>query len=146
MKRIPKIIFSTILLLIPIFSCKKNDVNASFPTVPVNITIYLTTYPYTQLNSIGNHAYVTNAGYRGIVIYRKSLDEFAAFDRACPYDPTASGSLLDVEASGLIMADGKCGSKFSLYDGSVINGPATAPMKSYHVDYNSTSGTLLIYN
>jgi nitrite reductase/ring-hydroxylating ferredoxin subunit len=146
MNAYPKIIFSTFLFLFLSIGCKKSELNKNFPNVPVNLTIYLSTYPYTQLNSIGNHVYVSNAGYRGIVIYRKSLDEFAAFDRGCPYDPTVTGSLLEADGSGLIMADAKCGSKFSLYDGSIVNGPSTSPMKAYHVDYNSTSGTLLIYN
>ncbi|MFN8165950.1 MAG: hypothetical protein U0X76_07230 [Bacteroidia bacterium] len=140
-----KILFSTLAIFL-ISSCKKNEVNKGFPYVAVSKTIYLTVYPYTTLNSIGNNVLIDGVGYKGIVIYRRSLDEFVAYDRACPYDPYTGDAILDVDSSSVAMIDYHCQSKFNLYDGSILHGPATAPMKSYRVDYSQVSQTLYITN
>jgi len=133
-------------LSIFIFSCSKNSEDTTIPNVPVNFTIYLTLPQYSNLNSIGNYSIVDGYGYRGVIVYRRSIDEFVAFDLACPYDPTTNGAKLAVDSSGITMVDAKCGSKFSLYDGSIIKGPATRSMKGYTTSYDPTSSSVYVYN
>jgi hypothetical protein len=133
-----------VLLLAFIFSCKKSTTVDRIPTVPVNVTVYLNLPSYASLNSVGNHA-IISGGYKGIIVYRRSINEFAAYDLACPYDPSASGAILEVDSSGVTTVDRHCGSKFSLDYGSIIKGPATAPMKAYHADYDG-SNSVYIYN
>ena len=131
-------------ILIASFSCKKSNVEDRIPVVPVSVTIYLNLPSYSALNVVGNYAKVAG-GYRGIIVYRRSQTEFAAFDLACPYDPSAAGAVLEVDSSGVTMVDNHCGSKFSLAYGSVLKGPATSPMKAYNTDYDGNN-IVYIYN
>lgn len=134
-----------VVLLIAQPACKKSNQTDPIPTVPVNITVPLRLPEYSALNSIGNYVYI-NGGYKGIIVYRRTLDQFVAFERACPFDPTTSGAIVVVDSSGVMAKDSKCGSKFNLFDGSVVNGPAARSLKPYNVEYNQNSETLYIYN
>ena len=81
-----------ILVIIFFFSCKKDTSEDRIPNVPVNFTIYLSLPQYVTLNSIGGYVTVPEYGYRGVIVYRRSLDEFVSYDLACPYDPTVTES------------------------------------------------------
>lgn len=124
--------------------CRKEN-DSQVPNVPVNITIYLSLPEYSALNSVGNSILI-NGGYKGIVVYRKSIDAFAAYDRACPFDPTTSGAILVVDSSLVQVRDNKCGSRFSLFDGSITNGPATRPLRAYVAEYDAAGQILNIRN
>lgn len=134
-----------IMLFVLVSSCKKDRVESTIPYVPVNITVILSLPEYQQLNSPGSSA-IISGGYRGIIIYRRSIQEFVAFDLACPYDPTESGAILTLESGGLTLLDNKCGSTFNLYDGSINHGPASRPMKGYNCQYFPSDNSLLISN
>jgi len=138
-----KILYSSLIVII-LFSCKKDNQDDRIPNVTVSQTIYLNLPSYTVLNSVGNYVYISG-GYRGIIVYRRSISEFVAYDRACPYDPTVSGALLEVDSNGLTTVDRHCGSKFLLVDGSVNQGPATSPMKGYATQYDGNN-QVYIYN
>jgi hypothetical protein len=136
--------FVIFFLLLSFQSCKKNTVTDLIPNVPVNFTVYLSLPQYSSLNSIGNYAIVDNVGYRGVIVYRRALTEFVAFDLACPYDP--STGKLSVDSSGVTLYHSTCGSKFSLYDGSKIAGPATRTMKPYNAEYSANDNAVYVYN
>ena len=87
-----------------------------------------------------------DAGVRGIIVYRRSQEEFAAYERDCPYDPNADNARVEVDSSNIIAIDRNCGSMFSLVDNSIVNGPTTRSLKTYHVDYDIGSALLHIYN
>jgi hypothetical protein len=53
------------------------------PYVPFNQSIDLNLPSYYSLAGVGGYAYVVG-GSRGIIVYRRSLDEFIAFDRHSP--------------------------------------------------------------
>lgn len=136
------------LALIVLFSgsCKKSSINANFPVVTVNKYVYMNLPPYNYLQVVGNFMYVDDAGYKGLIVYHRSIDEWVAFDRGCTYDPTNADAILTVISGGLTIEDAHCGSKFNLVDGSVISNPATTPMKQYRVDYDPGGNKLYIYN
>ena len=139
-------ILTVVVILIYSFSsCKKDNSDDIIPYVPVNTTIYLSLPEYAPLNSIGNSVFI-DGGYRGIVVYRRALTEFVAYDRACPFDPTASGAKLVLDSGLIITVDLNCGSKFSLFDGSILHGPSTRPMKPYNTNYDPGSNSVTIYN
>jgi len=117
-----------LFILIPLSQCKKND--DPIPYVYVNFYVNLNAPQFYELTSVGGWVYVTG-GFRGIVIYRNSIDEFSAYDRACPFKPSNECERIDVEATGVTAIDSCCGSRFLLIDGSVVNGPATISLKSY---------------
>ena len=131
--RIPlTLIISTSLLLI-FFACAKERQHP-VPNVMVEFTLNLESTQFIELNTIGGWAYFTG-GYRGIIIYRQSVDEFRAFDRACPYHPFDDCAIVRVFDPPLA-TDTCCGSRFLLLDGSVVTGPAQYPLKQYRTFYN----------
>ncbi len=140
------LLFTYTCLTISFFSCKKNNNDDSIPNIPVNITVYLSLPQYVNLNSVGGYVIIPEYGYRGIIIYRRALEEFVSFDLACPYDVNVNNAKINVDSSGITMVDPQCGSKFSLYDGSVQHGPATRPLKMYNSVYESGSNSVYISN
>ena len=139
-----KILFFSLVFFIAgcIFSCKK-DTRDVVPNAYVNLFID-TTYPeFVNLNAVGGWVYITG-GSRGIVVYRNSIEEFMAYDRHCTYEPSNSCARIEVEQSNITTVDSCCGSKFVLTDGSVINGPASMPLKQYQAKLEGN--TLRIFN
>ncbi len=134
-----------VIWLMPVIAaCNKSD-DSDIPNVAVDLYIPLALPEYSTLNSVGNHVMVAG-GYKGIIIFRKSIDAFAAYERACSFDPQASGSIIEPDSSLVIGIDHKCGSRFNFFDGSVLNAPATRPMKQYNCTYDATTMSLRIFN
>ena len=115
-----------ILLIISLFlmsvSCGDQQTHP-VPYVPFNQTIDLNLPSYFSLAGVGGWAYV-NGGSRGIIVYRRALDEFIAFDRHSPADINAScPSPLFPDADNFLILKDTCNNAtFSLYDGSPISG------------------------
>lgn len=124
-------------------ACKKQD--DIVPNVYVDVFVYLNQPANVSLNSIGNWKYIDGGvkGTAGIVLYRRSMDEFVAFDRVCTYQPK-NLCAVEVESSNVQLKDACCGSKFLLYDGSPSNGPASRALKQYNVSF--LNGVVHVYN
>ena len=136
--------FSAFLLFSTLFlSCKNNTDN--IPTVFVDILIDLNDPQFSKLTIPGNYEYITG-GVNGIIVYRKSFDEFTAFERTCPHDPSCGKVFVD--NTGYTMIDSTCcQSEFSLIiDGAVTKGPSQFPLKIYTTQYNPNSLILRITN
>ena len=95
------LIFGVILLLLPVYSCKDNN-DGEIPYVHVDFQIDILSSFYPELSNVGGWVYLTG-GYKGIVVYRLSMEEFLAYDRCCSYQPRVSCEIVDVEESGLTM-------------------------------------------
>ena len=131
------------LLLAFIFSCKKKT--DEIPVTQVDFYIYLTQPEFQTLNTVGNFVYVTG-GVRGVIVYHKTPEEYAAFERSCPYDPNVSAAIVEVDSvSGLSLVDYHCGSHFNILDGSIVTGPTAYPLRQYYCDYDGVSA-LHIHN
>jgi nitrite reductase/ring-hydroxylating ferredoxin subunit len=100
---------------------------------------------YFELNAVGNSAIVSYEGYKGIIIYRKSIDEFCVYDLACTNDPTKPCEKVEKTNDNYVVKCSCCGSKFLLYDGYPFEGPAKHPLKSYNCSYDGDN-TLSIFN
>ncbi len=123
-------------VIVLVSSCGKDNKDGVIPYVYVNFSIYPNSTEYIDLNTVNNSVYLTG-GNKGIIVFRKSADEFMAYDRTCPYDPDVKEAIIEVTQQGsLIAIDSCCGSKFLLTDGSPIKGPATLPLKQYHTAYD----------
>ncbi len=141
MKNVKKIILILGLTALIFHACKKDespDVAQNY----VDFTLYLSEPSNISLNAVGGWAYV-NAGTKGIIIYRRSQVDFTALERNCTYDPNAACSIVDV-LTGISSIDSCCSSRFSIYDGSVINGPATQPLYQYNTYYDGVA--LRVFN
>jgi len=125
-------------------SCKKSN-NSGVPIATVDIYIYANNPSFVSLNVPGGWVYITG-GVRDILVYRKSTSEFMAYDRNCTYhssDPSPCATV-SVDATNIIAVDTCCHSKFSIYDGTVLQAPAAAPLKAYNTTYDGN--VLHIFN
>ena len=129
------ILFSCFLLCL---SCKNEE---EAPVGYVNFTIDPNSPMYSNLNTVGGYEYLVG-GYRGVVVFRYSWDEFFAYERACPKDNEAA-VVVDT-ASSVILICPKCGSKFIYTDGTPVEGPAKSPLRSYSTHYDGN--VLHVYN
>ena len=131
----------TLVSLLIISACKKDE-NPDVAQNYVDYNLYINEPANIALNAVGGWMYI-NAGTKGIIVYRRSDQEFTALERNCTYDPNAPCSIVQV-TSGISSIDSCCTSKFSIYDGSVLNGPATQPLYQYNTHFDGS--TLRIYN
>ena len=120
-----------------VIGCGKDEGRQEIPFVYVNFTIY----PTTTIDhiEIGGWKYFNSYGYRGVLIYRPSPDEFVAFERTCPYDPEIKTARIEVESSFSTAIDTTCGSRFILIDGSPFEGPAKVLLKQYRTSFNGNA-------
>jgi len=139
-----KIIFISLFFILSIFDgCRKKD--EVVPNVYVNFSIDLGSVQYLKLATIGGWVYVTG-GVNGIIIYHNSVNEFAAYDRTCPYHPNENNRIYIQTPDNIFAYDSVCHSRFSLLDGLPESGPAKAPLKYYNADYIEASNMLHVYN
>ena len=124
-------------------SCGKDDNDSSgIPLVPVNIIIYANDPEFINVAVPGGWDYITG-GSQGIIIYRKSNDEFTALDRHSTFEP-GENCRVEVDATGIKVVDPCSDSEFLLFDGSVTKGPASIPLKQYRTEFDGS--VLRIFN
>lgn len=125
-------------------SCKKNKTNP-VPNIPFDISIDINLPSYNSLTSVGSWAYVSG-GSRGIIVYRRAIDQFVAFDRHSPADPdgTCAHPLYPDKVNYLTLIDSCSAARFSLYDGSPITG-CEYGLRQYQTSYDG-SHLVRIYN
>jgi hypothetical protein len=125
-------------------SCRKNNSNP-VPSIPFDMTIDINLPSYSALIGVGGWTYVAG-GSKGIIVYRRAIDEFVAFDRHSPADPEGICSkALTPDTSNFLQLNDSCsGAKFSLYDGSPMSG-SDYGLRQYQTVYNG-SNLLRIYN
>ena len=135
--------FQILILFVFFSACKNND--NYVPYAYVNFDIFLSDPQYYELNAIGNSVSVNHEGYKGIVIYRKSSDEFMVFDKCCTNDPTNTCEIAEETSDEYTVKCNCCGSIFSLYDGYPMEGPAKLPLKEYNYQFDGDN-MLSIFN
>jgi len=127
-----------------VWSCKKNKYHP-VPNVATDITIDINLPSYIALTGVSGWAYV-NGGSRGVIVFRRSNDDFIAFDRHSPADPdgTCKRPLTPDSDNFLILVDSCNNATFSLYDGSPISNSEFG-LRQFQTSWNGSS-TLRIYN
>ena len=141
MKQLLGMCFGLLLL-----SAKCNNQNQHpVPFVPVDITIDMQLPSYSNLQGVGGWTYL-NGGSRGIIVYRKAIDEFVAFDRHAPSDPEGSCpiALYPDNQNFLQLIDSCNNAVFSLYDGSPVSNSIFG-LRQYATQFNGNN-LLRVYN
>jgi nitrite reductase/ring-hydroxylating ferredoxin subunit len=136
------LLFSICVIICLFLACKKQNKNP-IPESYVSFYLNISSTLYLNLTSVGGWENITG-GYKGIVVYRKSSDEFVAFERACPHDWEIDSAYVSVDPSGLILKCKSCSSEFLILDGSIVQGPSSLPLKQYKTDFDGQ--TLHVYN
>lgn len=132
-----------ILMVFFVISCNKKPVNQIDINVDIDFVIYPNTLEYQELNVVGGWMYLTAPlpSY-GIIVYKKSYDEFMAYDRkplinneSCP------NNRLDVDLSFVV---DECNDmRYNILDGFNLNGDGTH-LYWYQTEFDGTA--LRIYN
>ncbi len=131
------------LILFCIIGACRRTTESAIPYAPVNFYVYTSDPEFINLNAVGGWTYVTG-GSRGIIIYRFSNDEFKAYDRHCPFEPSNTCGLVSVDLNNIQASDACCGSIFSIVDGSINKGPASFPLRQYQTTFDGNR--LHVYN
>ncbi len=124
------------------FSCSKEK-ESTVPSVPVNLRLDLDDPANFQLNSVGGSMTIIG-GNRGIIVYRRGLNEFSAIERTCSYQSTDTCAYVSIDSTISTVGCHCCGSRFQLLDGAPIKGPANASLRLYQT--NLINRYLYIYN
>tara|TARA_Y100000385_G_scaffold274299_1_gene317312 strand:+ start:1669 stop:2094 length:426 start_codon:yes stop_codon:yes gene_type:complete len=133
-----------ILLTFSLGGCVKNSEHP-VPNLPFDITIDLALPSYNSLIGVSGWAYV-NVGSKGVIVYRRGIDEFIAFDRHSPADINGECDypLFPDNNNYLVLKDSCNNATFSLYDGSPISGSEYG-LRQYQTVWDGNQG-LRIYN
>jgi Rieske Fe-S protein len=131
-------------LLFVLVNCKKNQNQDNAPIVPVDIYVNLNLPQNQPLAIPGGWAYA-QGGIKGVIIYRRGMDEFVAFDRNCTYNEENSCGTATVDSSNVLIDCSCDGSVYNIFDGSVNQGPATLPLRQYNASYDGGS-TVHVFN
>jgi hypothetical protein len=129
---------SVVVLCVLAVACKKKATpvqNNGIDYVPVNLVIYPNDPLNVKIQTPGGWLYF-NGGVYGIIVYRKSPTEFVALERASTYYPNNSDARVKVQSDAFTLRDTLSGSKWQIYDGAVISGPATLPLRIYNNSYD----------
>jgi hypothetical protein len=134
------------LIFFSIVSCEKETKSANdnpVPSVPVNISIYPNDPSYFNVQAIGGWMYIPG-GINGIVLYRKSQEEFMAIERTSSYLPDNPKAAVLVQKDNFTLRDTISGSEWRMLDVIVMKTPAQWPLRLYGTSYNGN--TLVIRN
>ena len=133
-----------LILLLTNVGCKKNNSNP-VPSYALDVTIDINLPSYINLTGVSGYAYVTG-GSRGVIVYRRAIDDFVAFDRHSPADVNGDcpQALTPDVNNFLTLMDTCYDASFSLYDGSPISNSQFG-LRQYQTIWDGTS-KLRIYN
>ncbi|HEY8404488.1 MAG TPA: hypothetical protein VIK71_07740 [Flavobacteriales bacterium] len=112
------------------------------PNVPFERTINVLAPEFFDLQVPGGWVYHTG-GSRGIIIYRKTENEFVILERHSPYRPEDNCAVVVMD-DGVIIQDPCSNSQWLIMDGSIVNGPTAYPLRTYAYSYQEPY--LYIYN
>jgi hypothetical protein len=127
--------------LVMVCSCKKKAQPANnnpVPSVAVQITLYPNDPVYYKIQAIGGWQYI-DGGVNGIVLYRKSQEEFMALERTSSQLPNDPKAKVWVQSDNFTLKDTISGSTWRLIDAGVTKGPAQWPLRVYGTVYNGNS-------
>jgi len=120
-----------ILLAFVLSACSKDDEDR-IPNVYVNYQITLQEFNIKSTNGLLLVNKGVNTGVAGLIIYRKSNNEYVAFDRCSSVNPLQQCAVVPDDPN-LTATDPCSGAKFSLFDGSPAKAPAKRGLKEYNV-------------
>ncbi len=137
-----KLTWIILLLLFTNQGCKDNNLNNQdfFTPIQVYLNINLSLPSYAPLTIPQGFVYEPG-GNKGIIIYRTIYNEYVAFDRTCPNNPTEACSYISMDSTSSFYRCGQydpywkacCNSKFDPATATPIEGAARRALKQYFV-------------
>jgi hypothetical protein len=125
-----------------ILSCDSDLTDDPIPYQPFPpLVIELTLPSNNAFNTLGWMAF-TDAGIKGVIVYKLNAATYLAYERNCSYQPNEACATVDVHSSNLYMLDACCGSTFKFADGQPSSGPAWRPLRQYVTTLNGSTLTI----
>ena len=157
------LLYSTLFLAMALCGCGKYPVNPYYPNAIIDITIYPNSVHDFELNTVSGYKYYTSdpmSTSRGIIVYRKSWDEFLAYDRLPPNYPNActddQGNTTRLVVESPYVVDHCNNAYYNILNGEIIVDEAHGmrptfstdttvfPLIQYHTTYDGYE--LRVYN
>lgn len=104
------------------------------PDVIVNEQLNLNSAEAIPLKLRDGTAIAIKGGIKGIIVYRRSQDNYVAFERKSPYKMEDSCGIVKIHSSLLYMLDSCHNCTFN-WDGRPTGGPCRDVMKTYSVQF-----------
>lgn len=125
-----------VFFLFTAVKCSKNQTDYGIPLVYVERQINVNNPAFFNLSVVGGWEYVAG-GSRGILVYRSGPSQFNAYDRHSTYE-IDNNCRVEVDSTNISAVDPCSGSRWSIIDGSVLEGPAAMPLKPYATRFDGT--------
>ncbi len=134
-----KKLFIILTIAFTLFSCENVNIESPIPEMAVQLSFNIM-QDAPELNVIGGYKNFISAttygqylGYGGIVVFHGFMEEFYAFDLACPYE-IKNDVRVEVNMAGV----GECPQCGTQYDvgfgsGTPSSGPSAFALKKYKV-------------
>jgi hypothetical protein len=134
-----KLFYLTLIFLGVASACKKER-QRDFPFVNIDEYVYLSNPSSFEIQTVGGAIY-QQGGYQGLIIYRRfgngNVDDFAAYDRACPTHYREDCGVLDIDDDRTFAVCRCGGEKYLLFDGSPAEDASTS-MVEYRAVFNGS--------
>lgn len=138
-------ILTMLLFILVVISCKKKKTETPpqypIPNVPVSVNIYPNDPTNFKIQAVGGWMYYPGAGINGLIIYRKTLEQFVVLERTSPENPNNPGSAVKVQSDNFTCKDTIKNGLWQIVDGAVMNSSAAWALKQYATSYD---GNLLM--
>jgi hypothetical protein len=121
-------------------ACRKKNtpVDSNVPFVPVDITLFVNEPLNFSIQTIGGWRYI-DGGNNGIIVYRKSQQDFTAIERTSTQLPNDPKARVYVQNDNFTCKDTVSKSTWQIVDGAVMQGPATLPLKLYNTTFDGNA-------
>jgi nitrite reductase/ring-hydroxylating ferredoxin subunit len=121
-----------IILFLGLISCSNtDDPNTILPNFPVSEEVNLSNPSNNALLAVGGWVEILG-GIKGIVVYHASIDNYLAYDLACPHLQPSACTKMIIE-DGLTMKCTCDDSKFALALGGAPQSGTQFPARQYRV-------------
>ncbi len=131
------LIFTTLLFS----SCKDENTETFVDELPFPAPFEV----YLNLSLVSNqslefekHLYLNDIGLRGVVVVKRGENDYAAFERTCPFEPEKDCSIISMDPSQLYLSC-DCGNSFYNLKGFPTNSPSPKKLREYRTQLSGNT-------
>jgi hypothetical protein len=142
-------------LFLTLVACEKNPENPVYGSVLLRLDLLnrdkalrgIPSYQTYSLSKPGidyNPQLNERIGLGGLVVVRTPFDTWAAFDLACPNEPSPSrNTIVDIIDGGINALCSQCGTKYQILDGTGLTLESKKfGLRSYNVSVSGNTGVV----
>jgi hypothetical protein len=144
-----------LLIILSLIACEKTPENPVYGSVYLRLDLQnrdkalrgVPSYRTYSLSKPGvdyNPQINERIGLGGLLVVRTPFDTWAAFDLACPNEPTPNqNAIVEVDEDGINAVCPRCGTKYQIFDGTgiALEGKKFG-LRSYNVAVSGNTGVV----